>query len=162
MKLIIVILLLIFLIILSIVISYAMIVEANKIVDIVEKRNSEKSNMDMRILLSKVDVLKSRELMDTLIKSKLMEWQIYNPNPTTENYIGKKEMDDAIKYIIKKLCMEMTPALKLQLSFGYPMEDIDSIIESIKNRAMLIVLDYSVEQNKTSTDNRMMKVFEDN
>lgn len=131
----------------------------NRFLDLLEKRINDKKEDEYNALLATANVEKSRELMDSLVKVKLIEWQVYNSNPKTENYMSQNEIDDAIKYIIKRLCMEMTPALKLQLGFGYPMDSLDSMVESIKNRAMLIVLEYSIQQNTASSNSRMMKVF---
>lgn len=131
----------------------------NRFLDLLEKRINDKKEDEYNALLATANVEKSRELMDSLVKVKLIEWQVYNSNPKTENYMSQNEIDDAIKYIIKRLCMEMTPALKLQLGFGYPMDTLDSMVESIKNRAMLIVLEYSIQQNTASSNSRMMKVF---
>lgn len=131
----------------------------NRFLDLLEKRINDKKEDEYNALLATVNVEKSRELMDSLVKVKLIEWQVYNSNPKTENYMSQNEIDDAIKYIIKRLCMEMTPALKLQLGFGYPMDSLESMVESIKNRAMLIVLEYSIQQNTASSNSRMMKVF---
>lgn len=133
----------------------------NRFLDLLEKRINDKKEDEYNALLATANVEKSRELMDSLVKVKLIEWQVYNSNPKTENYMSQNEIDDAIKYIIKRLCMEMTPALKLQLGFGYPMDTLESMIESIKNRAMLIVLEYSIQQNTVSSNSRMMKVFSD-
>lgn len=133
----------------------------NRFLDLLEKRINDKKEDEYSALLATANVEKSRELMDSLVKVKLIEWQVYNSNPKTENYMSQNEIDDAIKYIIKRLCMEMTPALKLQLGFGYPMDSLDSMVESIKNRAMLIVLEYSIQQNTASSNSRMMKVFSD-
>lgn len=133
----------------------------NRFLDLLEKRINDKKEDEYNALLATANVEKSRELMDSLVKVKLIEWQVYNSNPKTENYMSQNEIDDAIKYIIKRLCMEMTPALKLQLGFGYPMDTLDSMVESIKNRAMLIVLEYSIQQNTVSSNSRMMKVFSD-
>lgn len=133
----------------------------NRFLDLLEKRINDKKEDEYNALLATVNVEKSRELMDSLVKVKLIEWQVYNSNPKTENYMSQNEIDDAIKYIIKRLCMEMTPALKLQLGFGYPMDSLESMVESIKNRAMLIVLEYSIQQNTASSNSRMMKVFSD-
>ena len=131
----------------------------NRFLDLLEKRINDKKEDEYNALLATANVEKSRELMDSLVKVKLIEWQVYNSNPKTENYMSQNEIDDAIKYIIKRLCMEMTPALKLQLGFGYPMDSLESMVESIKNRAMLIVLEYSIQQNTASSNSRMMKVF---
>lgn len=133
----------------------------NRFLDLLEKRINDKKEDEYNALLATANVEKSRELMDSLVKVKLIEWQVYNSNPKTENYMSQNEIDDAIKYIIKRLCMEMTPALKLQLGFGYPMDSLESMVESIKNRAMLIVLEYSIQQNTASSNSRMMKVFSD-
>ena len=110
-------------------------------------------------MLMKADILKARDLMDTLVKNKLVEWQVYNINPKTENFMGTEEIANAITYIIKEICLEMTPALEVQLGFGFPMNTQDEMIKSIKSRAMLVVMEYTVQQNKVSTDSRMMKVF---
>lgn len=93
--------------------------------------------------------------MDYLVSQALMEWQIYNINPSTENYMAEKEIDDAMKYIIKKVMMEMTEISRLRLSVGYPMETEEQQIESIKNKAKLVVLNYAVNQNSDNEEDRI-------
>jgi tRNA A37 methylthiotransferase MiaB len=100
-------------------------------------------------------VKESRELMDYLVNQALMEWQIYNINPSTENYMADKEIEAAIQYIIKKVMVEMTDISRLRLSIGYPMETEDEQIESIKNRAKLAVLNYAVNQNSDNEEDRI-------
>ena len=77
----------------------------------------------------------------------MVEWQIYNMDPSSDNYITEAKMQDAIEYIIKKIILEMTPTARDILSVGFPMETESNMIESIKNCAKLIVLNYSIKQN---------------
>ena len=88
--------------------------------------------------------------MDYLVKQSLMEWQIYNIDPSSENYMNEQNMEAAIQYIMKKLMLEMTDIIKLKLSVGYPFETEEKMLESIKNRAKLEVLNYSIQQNSDS------------
>lgn len=83
-----------------------------------------------------------------------MEWQIYNLNPSTENFMASKEMEDAISYIIKKIMLELTETSKVMLSVGYPMETDEQQIESIKNRAKIAVLHYAINQNSENEEDR--------
>ena len=99
-------------------------------------------------------VKESRELMEYLINQALMEWQIYNLNPSTENFMASKEMEDAISYIIKKIMLELTETSKAMLSVGYPMETEEQQIESIKNRAKIAVLHYAINQNSENEEDR--------
>ena len=94
----------------------------------------------------------SRELLDWLVDEKLMEWQIYNPDPHSENYMTEEMMKECIHYIIEKIIKEMTEVQKDKLSVGYPMETEEDMIESIKNRAKIAVLHYSVKQNMPKQD----------
>lgn len=89
----------------------------------------------------------SRDLLDYMVVQKLVEWQIYNMDPSSDNYITEAKMQDAIEYIIKKIILEMTPTARDILSVGFPMETESNMIESIKNCAKLIVLNYSIKQN---------------
>lgn len=161
MKLTIVILLLIFLILFSGLLTYLIITRTNRFFELLEAKNNAQNNISTREMLMNADVLKARDLMDTLVKNKLIEWQVYNINPQTENFMGTDEIANAITYIIKEICLEMTPALEVQLGFGFPMNTQENMIKSIKSRAMLVVMEYTVQQNKVSTDSRMMKVFGD-
>lgn len=88
--------------------------------------------------------------MDYLVKQSLMEWQIYNIDPSSENYMNEQNMEAAIQYIMKKIMLEMTDSIKLKLSVGYPFETEEEMLESIKNRAKLEVLNYSIQQNSDS------------
>lgn len=95
----------------------------------------------------KYTVKASRDLLDYMVVQKLVEWQIYNMDPSSDNYITEAKMQDVIEYIIKKIIMEMTPTARDILSVGFPMETESDMIESIKNCAKLIVLNYSIKQN---------------
>ena len=47
----------------------------------------------------------SRDLLDYMVVQKLVEWQIYNMDPSSDNYITEAKMQDAIEYIIKKIIL---------------------------------------------------------
>lgn len=85
--------------------------------------------------------------MEYLVQQALLEWQVYNIDPETENYMNEQNIEYAIQYIMKKIIMEMTDSIKLRLSIGYPFETDEEMLESIKNRAKLEVLNYSIRQN---------------
>ena len=85
--------------------------------------------------------------MDYLVKQSLMEWQIYNIDPSDDNYMNEEDMSRAIEYIMKKIMLEMTDSIKLKISVGYPFETEEEMLETIKNRAKLDVLNYSIRQN---------------
>lgn len=104
----------------------------------------------------KYTVKASRDLLDYLVVQKLVEWQIYNMDPSSENYITEAKMQDAIEYIIKKIILEMTPTARDILSVGFPMETESNMIESIKNCAKLIVLNYSIKQNTADQTAHML------
>ena len=108
-------------------------------------------------LQGKYTVKESRDLLEYLINQKLAEWQIYNLNPDTENYMSQDNMSNCIGYIIKGIIQEMTPTQKLILSIGYPMETEAEQIESIKNKAKFVVLNYSIEQNTPKEQGEALK-----
>lgn len=98
-------------------------------------------------LRHKYSVKDSRELLEYLVDQKLNEWQIYNVDPDSENYMNEANMQDCIEYIIKRVVLELTPVMIDQLSVGYPMDTDEQIIESVKNVAKMAVLTFSVKQN---------------
>lgn len=51
----------------------------------------------------------------------------------------------------------MTPAQKMILSVGYPMETESEQIESIKNKAKFVVLNYSIDQNTPKEQGESLK-----
>ena len=52
--------------------------------------------------------------MGELITEYLAEWQVYNINTSTENYMGPNEQKEAIEYIIKKMMINMTDTTRQQ------------------------------------------------
>lgn len=86
--------------------------------------------------------------MEELVSQALTEWQVYNIDLETENFMSDTKIENCIQYIIKKVISELTETSRLELSVGYPMETEEEMIESIKNRAKLQVLQYSIEQNQ--------------
>lgn len=85
--------------------------------------------------------------MEYLVNQALVEWQIYNIDPSDDNYMNEEDMSRAIEYIMKKIMLEMTDSIKLKISVGYPFETEEEMLETIKNRAKLDVLNYSIRQN---------------
>lgn len=102
---------------------------------------------DIFIQKSNYSIKDSRDLMDYLVNQALLEWQIYNIDPNSENYMNEQNIENSIQYIMKKIMLEMTDSIKLRLSVGYPFETEEEMLESIKNRAKLEVLNYSIKQN---------------
>ena len=105
-------------------------------------------NLIKDIVSHKYSVKESRDLLEYLVNQKMMEWQVYNVDPSSENYMTEAKMKDAIEYIIKKMIIEMTPVTRDILSVGFPMKTEEQLIESIKNCAKLVVLKYSIDQNE--------------
>lgn len=112
----------------------------NQISEIIKER-------DRFIQKNNYSVQDSRALMEYLVNQALLEWQVYNLDPETENYMNEQNIEYAIQYIMKKIMLEMTDSTKLRLSVGYPFETEEEMLESIKNRAKLEVLNYSIQQN---------------
>ena len=54
--------------------------------------------------------------MEYLVNQKLAEWQIYNLNPETENYMSQDNMIACVQYIISGIIREMTAVQKNILS----------------------------------------------
>ena len=102
---------------------------------------------DIFIQKNNYSVKDSRELMEYLVNQALLEWQIYNIDPSDDNYMNEEDMNKAIEYIMKKIMVNMTDIIKLRLSVGYPFDTEEEMLESIKNRAKLEVLNYSIRQN---------------
>lgn len=102
---------------------------------------------DRFIQKNNYSVQDSRALMEYLVQQALLEWQVYNIDPETENYMNEQNIEYAIQYIMKKIMLEMTDSIKLKLSIGYPFNTEEEMLESIKNRAKLEVLNYSIQQN---------------
>ena len=71
--------------------------------------------------------------------------------------MSQNSMDNCIVYIIKGIINEMTPAQKMILSVGYPMETEAEQIESIKNKAKFVVLNYSIDQNTPKEQGESLK-----
>ena len=86
--------------------------------------------------------------MEYLVQEALAEWQIYNIDASDDNYMTEGDMKDSIEYIIKKICLQMTDNIRDILSVGFPMGTEEEIIESIKNKAKIVVLNYTIQQNK--------------
>ncbi len=113
--------------------------------------------LDKSILKHNYSVKESRELLEYLVEKKLTDWQIYNVNPSSDNYVTEDNMREAVEYIIKKIIMEMTPTMRDVLSVGFPMDTDEAMIETIKNCAKLAVLNYSIQQNHAQEHDEVIK-----
>ena len=112
---------------------------------------------DRYILKHNYSVKDSREFLEYLVSQKLAEWQVYNVDPSSDNYISEEGMKSCIEYIIKRVVLEMTPVARDVLSVGYPMDTEEDMIESIKNCAKISVLNYSIKQNQPVEHDDMLK-----
>lgn len=122
-----------------------------------EKIAQSKQELTLYNTKHQYSVRDSRDLLEYLVNQKLTEWQVYNIDPASDNYISGSNMNECIVYIIKKIILEMTPVMKDKLSVGYPMETEEQQIESIKNVAKLAVLNYSIQQNQPKEHNEVIK-----
>lgn len=122
-----------------------------------EKIAQSKQELTLYNTKHQYSVRDSRDLLEYLVNQKLTEWQVYNIDPASDNYISESNMNECIVYIIKKIILEMTPVMKDKLSVGYPMETEEQQIESIKNVAKLAVLNYSIQQNQPKEHNEVIK-----
>lgn len=122
-----------------------------------EKIAQNKQELTLYNTKHQYSVRDSRDLLEYLVNQKLTEWQVYNIDPASDNYISESNMNECIVYIIKKIILEMTPVMKDKLSVGYPMETEEQQIESIKNVAKLAVLNYSIQQNQPKEHNEVIK-----
>ena len=132
-------------------------VNLTRLLNTIDKIIEIKMDTDKSILKHNYSVKSSRELLEYLVEQKLMDWRIYNVNPSSDNYITEEDMKACIEYIIKKIMLEMTPTTKDVLSVGYPMETETDMIESIKNRAKIAVLNYSIQQNNAQEHEEIIK-----
>ena len=112
---------------------------------------------DLYTLKHNYSVKDSRELLEWLVNQKLAEWQIYNVDPNSDNYINENNMKSCIEYIIKKIILEMTPVTKDVLSVGFPMETEADMIESIKNCAKIVLLNSSIKHNQPQEHEEFIK-----
>ena len=93
--------------------------------------------------------------MNELVNEKLAEWQIYNTNPDSENYMNSNSQKEAVEYIIRGILENMTPVKLYQLSIAYNMDNQENQIKSILGEARLAVLRYSINQNSRSGEEAM-------
>lgn len=115
-------------------------------------------NLIKDIVSHKYSVKESRDLLEYLVNQKMMEWQVYNVDPSSENYMTEAKMKDAIEYIIKKVIVEMTPVTRDILSVGFPMKTEEQLIESVKNCAKIVVLRYSIDQNEPKEAEQVVSI----
>lgn len=71
--------------------------------------------------------------------------------------MNQDNISDCITYIITNTIKEMTDTQKLILSIGYPMSNDDEMIESIKNKAKFVVLNYVINQNTPKEQGEALK-----
>ena len=116
-----------------------------------------KTQIDKLSIKHKYSIKESRDLLEYMVNQKLAEWQIYHIDAESENYITEDKMKDCIEYIIRKVMDELTEVSIDVLGAGYPMDTEEHQIESIKNRAKLAVLDYSIKQNTPKESGESLK-----
>lgn len=110
--------------------------------------------MDEYALHLEQDVQKSRDLLNKMVADTLVEWSIYNVRSENESYINDERRDKCIEWIIARIIENSTPAIIEQISIGYPAETQEQYINSIKNVAIVHVMEFTIKQNvKDMEDN---------
>lgn len=111
-------------------------------------------DMDEYALHLEQNVQKSRDLLNKMVADTLVEWSIYNVRAENESYINDERRDKCIEWIISRVIENSTPAIIEQVGIGYPAETQEQYINSIKNVAIIHVMDFTVKQNvKDMEDN---------
>ena len=88
---------------------------SNKIGNYLDK----KMEQDLYTLKHNYSVKDSRELLEYLVNQKIAEWQIYNVDPSSDNYMSEENMKSCIEYIIKNPGLKQTD-VKTQLNVSQP------------------------------------------
>lgn len=115
--------------------------------------NSMSNDIDIYSIQLNQDIMKSRELLNTLVKEALVEWSIYNVRREEESWMGEKRQEDCIEWVIERVYNLSTQAIIDQISIGYPADTMEKYLDSIKNITMLHVLEMSIKQNTIDRNN---------
>lgn len=118
----------------------------------------ERLKLDEYALNLEQDVTKSRLLMDSMVDQAVTEWSIYNIRSEGESFISDEKRDKCLEWVIKRVIENSTPAIIAHIGIGYPAENMEQLINSIKNAAMPHILRLNVLQNTKSMEDNIPNV----
>lgn len=110
-------------------------------------KTSDRLDLDLYAIQLEKDVNASRELLNKMVLEAVAEWSIYNVRREEESYINESRRDACLEWVIARVIENSTDTIRAQIGIGYLAETQDQYINSIKNVAMLHVLDFTIKQN---------------
>lgn len=114
-----------------------------------DKKNIKLNEYEIRL---NTDPMKSRELLNSIVKEALAEWSIFNIRAEEESYISPDRQKECIAWVINRVVKNSTPAIIEIVSLGYPASTMEEYIESITRITTIHVLELAVKQNTIDFD----------
>lgn len=131
-----------------------MLILGLRIINIWDNRWTDRLELDAYAIQLEKDVYGSRELLNKLVVDALTEWTLYNIRAEEESYINESKRDACMAWVIARVIENSTDSVRAHIGIGYPAETQDQYINSIKNVAMIHVMDLVIKQNtKDMSDN---------
>ncbi len=119
-----------------------------------KKLYERRLNLDEYAVHLDKDVEKSRALLENLVQNALIEWSIYNIRTEKESYMTDEKRDKCVEWVIKRVIENSSPAVIAHVGIGYPASTKEEYINSVKNVAIMHVMNFCIRQNtKDMTDN---------
>ena len=124
----------------------------------VKEIHKERIALDRYAIHMEQDVIKSRNLMEKLIQDALIEWSLFNIRTENEMYMTDEKRNQCTEWVIRRVIENSSEAVIDQLGIGYPANNNEELINSIKNVAMISVMNFTIEQNVKMMDDDIPNV----
>lgn len=119
-----------------------------------KKLYERRLNLDEYAVQLDKDVEKSRALLEKLVENALIEWSIYHIRSENESYMTDEKRNKCMEWVIKRVIENSSPAVIAHVGIGYPAATTEEYINSVKNIAMMHVMNFCIRQNtKDMSDN---------
>ena len=105
------------------------------------------------------DIKKSRDLLKYLVDTALEEWVIFNLRTEEEAYMSDEKREACLEWVIRRILAQSTPAIIDQVHIGYPAGSIEAFTGSIKDVALIAILNLSISQNTKDMEDNIPNVY---
>lgn len=114
----------------------------------------DRLDLDNYALHLEYDVKKATALLNEIVDDAVTEWTIFNIRTEKESYITDERRNDLLEWVIRRVFETTSDAVREQIGIRYPTETQEDWINTIKNNAVLKVMNLVIQQNtKDMTDN---------
>ena len=108
-----------------------------------------KAKNDQSRVYMDIDIIKTNEIIDSILNQHIARWVLINITSKGDNYIKDAEVEELIKDVTSKFIIEMSDVHLFYMKCLYNIPDDKMLVIVVREKVKYLVLDFITEFNKT-------------